>query len=149
MNAITDWCRSNNRLVHPDKTESMLICSRQKRQIISRDKLNIFVSNNPINQVIKRNLLGIDIDQNLLWTDHVTHLIKQISKSVFQLSQTEKFLNKRSRKAFYFGHLDYCSPIWGKYALSTSKRIYSLQKQAYKNHFWRNSCDAVSCSHRF
>ena len=51
MNAITDWCRANDMLVHPDKTESMLICSRQKRQIISRDKLNIFVNNNPINQV--------------------------------------------------------------------------------------------------
>ena len=73
-------------LVHPNKTESMLICSRQKRQIISRDNINIFVNNNPINQVTKRKLLGIVIDQNLLWTDHVTHLIKQISKSVFHLS---------------------------------------------------------------
>ena len=123
-------------LVHPDKTESMLICSRQKRQIIYRDKLNIFVNNNPINQVAKRKLLGIVIDQNLLWTDHVTHLIKQISKSVFQLSQIKKFLDEKSRKAFYFGHsqwhLDYCSPIWGKCAISTSKRLYSLQKRAVK-----------------
>ena len=53
MNAITDWCRANDMLVHPDKTESMLICSRQKRQTISRDKVNIFVNNNPINQVDK------------------------------------------------------------------------------------------------
>ena len=58
MNAITDWCRDNDMLVHPDKTESMLICSRQKRQIISRDKLNIFVNNNPINQVKKKEITG-------------------------------------------------------------------------------------------
>ena len=80
MNAITDWCRANNMLVHPDKAESMLIIMfKTKRQIISRDKLNISVNNNPINQVTERKLLGIGIDQNLLWTDHVTHLIKQIS----------------------------------------------------------------------
>ena len=65
MNAITDWCRANDMLVHPDKTESMLICTRQKRQIIYRNKLNIFVNSNSINQVTKRKLLGIVIDQNL------------------------------------------------------------------------------------
>ena len=65
MNVITDWCRANVMLVHRGNTESMLKCSRQKRQIISRDKLNIFVNNNPINQVTKRKLLRIVIDQNL------------------------------------------------------------------------------------
>ena len=25
MNAITDWCRANDMIVYPDKTESMLI----------------------------------------------------------------------------------------------------------------------------
>ena len=84
--------------VHPDKTESMLICSRQKRKIIYRDKLNILVNNNSINQVTKKKLVGIVIDQNLLWTDHVIHLIKQISKSVFLLSQIKKFLDEKSQK---------------------------------------------------
>ena len=66
----------------------------------------------------------------------MTHLIKQISKSVFQLSPNKKFLDEKSRKAFYFGHiqshLDYCSPIWGKCAISTSKRLYPLQKHTAK-----------------
>ena len=77
INTITDWCRANDMLVHPDKTESMLIFSRQRRPIISRDKLNMFVDNYPINQVTKRKLLEIVIDQNLLRTDHVTHLFKK------------------------------------------------------------------------
>ena len=72
----------------------------------------------------------------MLWTDHVTHLIKNISKSVFQLSQIKKILNESSRKAFFFGHiqshLEYCSPIWGKCAMSRSKRLCSLQKRAVK-----------------
>ena len=138
MNAITDWCRANDMLVHPDKTELMLICSRQKRQIISPDKLNILVNNNPINHVTKRKLLGTVIDQNLLWTDHVTHLIKQISKSVFQLSQIKNFLDVKSRKAFYFGHIqshfDYIkAPLL---ITKTCGQAYtSSQNRAYKNHF--------------
>ena len=124
MNAITDRCRANDMLVHPDKTESMFICLRPKRQIIFRDKLNIFVNNNPKNQATERKLLGIVIDQNLLWTDHVT-------RSVFQLSRTKKKIwTKNLEKLSILGTLDYCSPIWDKCALSTSKRLNSLQKRA-------------------
>ena len=45
------------------KLNRCLYVQDKKRQIISRDKLNIFVNTIPINQVTKRNLLGIVIDQ--------------------------------------------------------------------------------------
>ena len=66
----------------------------------------------------------------------MTDLFKQISEPVFKLPQIKYFLDEKSRKAFYLGnvqsHLDYFSPIWGKYALSTSKRLCSLQKHRAK-----------------
>ena len=85
-------------LVHPDKSESMLIFSKQKRHNFFRYKCNIFVNNNPLNQVAKRKLLGIVIDQNLLWTDHVTHLIKQISNYVSNYHKLKHFLRKNLGK---------------------------------------------------
>ena len=71
INAITDWYRPNDILVYSEKSESMLLCSRPKRPIISQDKLNIFINNNPMNQLTKRKLQGIVIVQNLFWTDRV------------------------------------------------------------------------------
>ena len=43
MNVITDCCGANYMFVHPDKIKSMIICSRQQRQMISRDELNIII----------------------------------------------------------------------------------------------------------
>ena len=55
---------------------------------------------------------------------------------VFQLSQISNIPDKKTRKAINLGyvqsHLDSCSPIWGKCALSTPKRLYPLQKRAAK-----------------
>ena len=45
----------------------------------------------------------------------MAHLIKQMLKSVFQLSQMKQILDEKSQKAFGLGkvqsHLDHCSPI--------------------------------------
>ena len=49
MNAITDWCRANDMLVHTDKTELMLIYLRQKDKYFFRDKLYMFVNDNSPN----------------------------------------------------------------------------------------------------
>ena len=79
-----------------------------------------------------------------MWTDHETHLIKQIFKSVLQLSQFKKVRMKNLVKLFVlrtfirmkitvypfeanvlYLHQNAC-------AISTSKRLCSLQKRAAK-----------------
>ena len=123
-------------IVHPEKTESMLICCRQKRQNMKNNSFTVLYKNNPVKQVTNHKLLGIVIDQNLLWQDHVHSLVKQISSSVFQLSQIKHFLNEQSRRMFYFSFiqakLDYCSVIWGKCSISIVKPLFSLQKRAVR-----------------
>ena len=119
------------RLFSLTKLKQWLNVQDKKRLTISGEKFNVFDNTNPINQVTKRKLVGIVIDQHLLLADHVAYLIKRLSKFVFHLSQMEKTLDEQSPKAFYYGnvqsHLDYCSRVWGKNALSTSKRLYSSQ----------------------
>ena len=136
MKSVEFWCETNDMLVHPDKTESMLLCTRQKRQTIKVTKLKLFYKNSIIKQVTKHKLLGVVIDENLLWQEHIHDLTKQISSYVFQLSQIKNFLDEHSRKVFYFAfiqaRLDYCSVVWGKCAPSNLKPLNSLQKRALK-----------------
>ena len=100
----------------------MLVCSRYKDSIIR--------------QVSEHRLLGVIIDHNLNWQEHVSFLIKQVSSTVFQMSQIKNFLNEHSRRLFYFSYiqsrLNYCSIIWGNCPPSTIKPLVSLQKRSVK-----------------
>ena len=113
MESIDHWCQANDMIVHPRKTESMLICARQKKQNMNDTSLKILYKGTIIRQVTAHKLLGVTIDQSLLWNDHIKDLIKQISSSVFQLSQIKHFLDMHCRRLFYFayiqGRFGYCS----------------------------------------
>ena len=136
MKSVDNWCKANDMIIHPEKTESMLVCTRQKRQRLSDNQLNIKYKDSLIKQVSKHKLLGITIDQNLNWQEHISILIKQVSSTVFQLSQIKHFLNEHSRRLFYFSYiqsrLNYCSIIWGNCCPSTIKPLLSLQKRAVR-----------------
>ena len=98
--------------------------------------LNLLYKGKTIRQVVKHKLLGITIDQTLSWNDHIKDVIKQVSSSVFQLSQIKNFLDFHCKRLFYFAfiqsRLGYCSTVWGKCAPSNLKPLYSLQKRAVK-----------------
>lgn len=136
MKYLARWCNENDMVVHPDKTEAMLICSRQKRQRLKETELQIQYNHNKLKQVTEHKLLGVIIDQNLSWQVHVNSLVKQLSSSVFQLSQIKHFVDEHCRRIFYYSfiqsRLDYCSVVWGKCALSILKPLVSLQKRAIK-----------------
>eukprot|EP00745_Piridium_sociabile_P029687 TRINITY_DN4898_c0_g1_i1.p1 TRINITY_DN4898_c0_g1~~TRINITY_DN4898_c0_g1_i1.p1 ORF type:complete len:636 (-),score=29.15 TRINITY_DN4898_c0_g1_i1:175-2046(-) len=136
MKSVENWCNANDMVVQPAKTDCMLICSRQKRQNVKEKQLSITYKGNVIPQVAEHTLLGITIDHNLSWKEHIHCLIKKVSSSVFQLSQIKHFLDDHSKHLFYFAYvqsrLSYCSAIWGKCPPSTLKPIYSLQKRTIR-----------------
>ena len=87
------------------------------------------------------NSMHLDVDE-LIWFKRgmmidiiVLYILILVVLTLTNYHKLRNFWTK-SLKAFYFGHiqshLDYCSPIWGKCAISTSKRLYSLQKRAAK-----------------
>ena len=60
-------------LIHYDKTSCMTLGSRHRTQN-EATKLDITIDGNEIKQVDKQKLLGVYIDENLLWTAHIDYL---------------------------------------------------------------------------
>lgn len=134
---IKDWCNSNDMVLHPAKTKCMLISSRQKRTSLKQlSNLNVVYDSAFIEQVQHHKVLGVTIDENLLWREHVHETTKKLSQSIFQLSKIKKFLDENSRKIFYHAfiqsRIDYCSTIWSNCSASVLKRLASLQKRCIK-----------------
>ena len=136
LKQLSRWCALNDMIVNPIKSESMLICTFQKRIRLNSDELNLTFNNTAIPQVKAHTLLGVTLDQNLQWTEHTQNVSKKIASQIFQLNCIKDFLDEHTRKMFYFAyiqpHFDYCSSVWSHCARSHLKRIFSLQRKAIR-----------------
>ena len=82
----------------------MCVTTRQKRQNQSCTLSPVFVSGERIEEVNFHKVLGVTIDHNLSWQEHIANLSKIVSQKVFQLSKIKHFLNLNARKQFFYAH---------------------------------------------
>ena len=80
--------------------------------------------------------LGLQIDSNFTWDQHVDYICNKISSSIFLLRQLSKFCTLDVLKKAYYGlvysHLNYGISIWGNCSKSRIMRIFILQKSAIR-----------------
>ena len=145
LTQLHTWCSNNQMCVNPSKSECMLIASRQKRQRLEDKSLNIKYNGNQITQVSSHKHLGVIIDQNFQWADHIDAINKKLSCSLYQLNQVKHFIDTHTKRIFYFAyiqpHLDFCSNLWGHCAPSHINRLVSLQRRAIKAIVASNNID--------
>ena len=75
----------------------MTITTRKKRQNISF-RMPLYIANEKIVEVATQKVLGVTIDNNLSWTNHVNELTKRVSQKLYQLAKIKYFPNAHARK---------------------------------------------------
>ena len=63
--------------------------------------MNIHIDCNKIKSVSKQKLLGVYIDENLLWTDHIDYLCSIISSNISPLRQLSNYISVEAQKLYY------------------------------------------------
>ena len=115
------WAKQHKMQIHFDKTACMALGTRNMTQN-GFSKLNIDIDGNKIKQVDKQKLLGVFIDETLLWTPHIDYLCATISTKISLLKHLSTYVPVKVQKLFYQGYIlpliDYGSNTWG----STSKQ---------------------------
>ena len=118
--------------INYDKTTCMIVGTQHRTK--NTLPLNICIDGNKIKDVKKQKLLGIYIDENLRWTDHIDHLCANISSKISLLSQLSTYIPTEAQKLFYQGYIlpliDYGSSTWGTTSRSNLERLSKLQKRA-------------------
>lgn len=135
LDKIEEWCKENHMILHPTKTKSMLLTTRQKHQL-RPSPLRLEIQREPIEQVTTLKFLGICVDQQLSWETHINELCKTISKNIFLLSRLRHITDKHSCKLFFNAHIkshiDYISTVWDGCGDVHIIRLNSLYKRAVK-----------------
>jgi hypothetical protein len=132
---VSDWCKQNRMVLHPGKTKSMAVATRQKHQIQPLT-LNLFINSCMIEQVKEHKVLGITLDQTLSWKPHIDSVCKRLSQNLFLLSQLKFYLNNHALKIFFhahiMSHINYASTIWSGASKNNLTKLNSLHRRAVK-----------------
>ena len=104
LNQLHIWCKNNGMVLNSAKTKVMLITTSQKRHRLPSTNLNY--NEESLKMISKDKILGVFVDDNLVWYDHVKHICKNISSYIWLLSKIKIFFCRKST-VFNFTNLIY------------------------------------------
>ena len=114
LSAVQNWYDQNSLKVNPTKTE-MMIFGLPKQE--NRSNITVNFAGAQVRPVGSMKVLGVTLDPELRWEDHVSTVIR---KSYATLSGLAKFARKLTTEvkkliveALVFPHIMYCLVVWG------------------------------------
>ena len=129
---ISEWITSNHMVLNLDKTEGLLIGTRQN-VLKNIDKFDVKINAQSVSKVNSHKLLGLHIDNSLSWSVHVDKLCGKLKSKLFLFGRIKYLLPLSARKAYYNSLVqpivDYCCVVWGNCAKKELQKIHKLQKQ--------------------
>ena len=136
LNLLRIWCRQNGMVLNTDQTKVMLITSRQKRLSLQNPVLSLTYSDIDIKMIHADKILGVHVDDNLMWNNHFQHVSKKISSYLWLLSKIKSYLSVEHRPLFYNAyikpHFEYCSTVWSNTSSGNINKITKLQRRVCK-----------------
>ncbi len=139
LHNVNIWLETNKLTLNTEKTEFMLIASKRKLKQYSGSP-NITIGSHNIKQVINKKVLGIILDEELKWRDHIDAQCKKISKSIALLRRAKSFVNLETLVTMYnslvLPYFTYCSTVWSYDSSIHSNKLYKMQKKSCSSDHW-------------
>jgi len=116
LNSINNWCINNRMAINTKKTKAMLITTAQRRKGLTSEP-SITLNGDKLEHVTHERLLGVVVDQDLLWKEQVDAVCLKLSRNISLLRRIKPYLDETLRRMFYMAyiqpHTDYCLTVWG------------------------------------
>ena len=132
LNKISLWLKINKLSLNIKKTHFILFHFRQKKIITS---VSIQIDNNNIEQVKMTKFLGIIINENLTWSDHIETVANKCSKNIGIIRKLRKTVPSNVLVTLYYTliypYLNYCNIAWASHPTLVLDKLYRTQKRQY------------------
>ena len=136
---IAEWLRANKLSINIDKTNFILFHNNRDKDHLPLKLPTLCINDVPIKQVVSTKFLGVQIDENINWTHHITLTENKLAKQLGLLYKAKPFLNRKSMINLYFSfihtYINYGNIAWASTTKTKLKKIYSQQNQAIKTVF--------------
>ena len=129
-----NWFRVNHMATNPGKFQVIFLGIREQPKLI----LEINDTTIPLTDKVK--LLGVTIDSQLKFDDHIKALCQIANRKVSAFSRVAPYLNQKRGKILYntfvMSKFNYCPLIWMYHGKNSNNRIDRVQKRALR--IWHN-----------
>ena len=126
---VQEWLHCNKLSLNVLKTHYIIFTSRNK----CVNDVDIRIQNVPIERVYATKFLGVQIDAQLTWKNHIEYTCKKLCKCVGILAKAQKKLHKSSLLTLYysfaFPYFIYCNHLWGNTYQTNLRSLVLVQKK--------------------
>lgn len=130
---ILNWLKENNLCVNITKTKYIRFTNNK----IKNEAIKIFGRDNEIEEVTSTKFLGIILDKNCNWKNHIQDICKRLNCFAFALRNLRKTVGITAALLAYHGYvssvLRYGIVIWGN--STDSNRAFVVQKKCIRSIF--------------
>jgi hypothetical protein len=127
------YFNANNLVINDDKSTVVQFMNKNNINTLSHLERNDAILD--VNEIVK--FLGLHIDSNLNWKNHIDNLCKKLSSALFALRVLKSKVEIAALKIVYFAlfqsHLSYGIILWGNSSYHNVKRVLILQNKSCKS----------------
>ena len=144
LQEVTNWFKVNKLSVNAGKTNYMMLGTRYgnakyvESVPVNRD-IQVKLDGTNLQKVSSIKFLGVNIDENLTWKNHIDGISKTIARNVGVLNKLKCYIPKRVLHSLYctliLPYVNNSIIIWGNTYHSYMDKIFKLQKMGGANYF--------------
>ena len=142
LEKISLWFIANRLSLNVKKTKYTLFHKKSVRDNIPLKLPDLKIANNSIERTTSIKFLGVMIDENITWEDHMHTIEKKLAKNLGLLYQAKHILDNESLKTIYFSYIHsyliYANISWGSTYFTKLKTVHYQQKHAARIIFNKN-----------
>ena len=152
LEKLSSWSCNSNLALNPDKTKTMVISTRQMAHFHSLDTYepNLHISQIMLQRVASARLLGVQLQQNLQWEEHINSISRSCYNTLCTLRKIKNFTDFKLRKylaqSLILSKIDYCDTVFYPLPNCLMKRLQKLQFAAgsfVTGHYIKDTAEIV------
>ena len=138
LSEVSNWFKVNKLSVNATKTNYMIMGTQHMTSMEDHSVRNvdIILDKTMLKRVDKTKFLGVIIDENLSWKNHIDGITKTISRNVGMINKLKFIIPERILRTLYctlvLPYINYGILIWGKACKTYLEKIHKLQKWAVR-----------------
>ena len=129
LEQLAKWLQVNKLSLNVDKTHYMIFTLKKSVDA----NTNIIINDAIIKRVYKTKFLGLILDSNLSWREHIKHIKSKLSKGTGILLKARKYFKISTLVTLYYSflypYLTYCTEVWGSANITDLNSLFKVQKR--------------------
>ena len=129
---VAEWLKVNKLSLNIKKTHFMCFSAKNKPSPC----ISLQIDGESLAEVNKSKFLGVIIDNNLSWKDHISFVCRKVARGIGVIIKARKVLHSESMKCLYYSfiypYMIYCNQVWGSACKTNIQPLLILQKRVIR-----------------